>query len=141
MMLGMAKVVFSILLSGMMAIGRTMESRRRGYGASSGEGTRFKALNKSERHSCNRAGVMVSARIVVGCRTVLRVFCPSSLTAAIYQDVILELHVRPYMAAMVLDVMLMDMQDYIRVRLVNQCVERDTLHLFLFCEQSFLKCW
>ncbi|GFY31502.1 hypothetical protein TNCV_4693461 [Trichonephila clavipes] len=36
MMLGMAKVVFSILLSGMMAIGRTMESGRNGYGASSG---------------------------------------------------------------------------------------------------------
>ncbi|GFT29718.1 hypothetical protein TNCV_4891321 [Trichonephila clavipes] len=35
MMLGMTKVVFSILLSGMMAIGRTMESRRLGYGASS----------------------------------------------------------------------------------------------------------
>ncbi|GFW46296.1 hypothetical protein TNCV_1387981 [Trichonephila clavipes] len=36
MMLGMAKVVFSILLSGMMAIGRAMESGRRGYGSSSG---------------------------------------------------------------------------------------------------------
>ncbi|GFV41066.1 hypothetical protein TNCV_2666571 [Trichonephila clavipes] len=36
MMLGMKKEVFSILLSGMMAIGRTMESGRRGYGASSG---------------------------------------------------------------------------------------------------------
>ncbi|GFV52349.1 hypothetical protein TNCV_855191, partial [Trichonephila clavipes] len=36
LMLGMTKVVFSILLSGMMAIGRTLESRRRGYGASSG---------------------------------------------------------------------------------------------------------
>ncbi|GFW23852.1 hypothetical protein TNCV_945371 [Trichonephila clavipes] len=35
-MLGLAKVVFSILLSGMTAIGRTMESGRRGYGASSG---------------------------------------------------------------------------------------------------------
>ncbi|GFX36500.1 uncharacterized protein TNCV_1254731 [Trichonephila clavipes] len=33
---GMTKVVFSILLSGMMAIGGTMESGRRGYGASSG---------------------------------------------------------------------------------------------------------
>ncbi|GFU50959.1 hypothetical protein TNCV_4461551 [Trichonephila clavipes] len=32
----MTKVVFSVLLSGMMAIGRTMESVRRGYGASSG---------------------------------------------------------------------------------------------------------
>ncbi|GFT33293.1 hypothetical protein TNCV_4767721 [Trichonephila clavipes] len=36
MMLGMTKVVFSILLSCMMAIGQTMESGRRGYGASSG---------------------------------------------------------------------------------------------------------
>ncbi|GFX41872.1 hypothetical protein TNCV_389851 [Trichonephila clavipes] len=36
-MLGMAKVVFSILLSGMTAIGRTMESGRRGYGASRGK--------------------------------------------------------------------------------------------------------
>ncbi|GFX47543.1 hypothetical protein TNCV_3015621 [Trichonephila clavipes] len=36
MMLGMAKVMFSILLSGMTAIGRTMRSGRRGYGASSG---------------------------------------------------------------------------------------------------------
>ncbi|GFV68941.1 hypothetical protein TNCV_4256621 [Trichonephila clavipes] len=36
MMLGMAKVVFSILLSGMTAIGRAMESERRGYGSSSG---------------------------------------------------------------------------------------------------------
>ncbi|GFW41264.1 hypothetical protein TNCV_1002571 [Trichonephila clavipes] len=36
MMLGMAKVVFSILLSGMTAIGRAMESGRRGYGSSSG---------------------------------------------------------------------------------------------------------
>ncbi|GFV21531.1 hypothetical protein TNCV_5121181 [Trichonephila clavipes] len=36
MMLGMAKEVFSILLSGMMAIGRAMESGRRGYGSSSG---------------------------------------------------------------------------------------------------------
>ncbi|GFX84164.1 uncharacterized protein TNCV_927751 [Trichonephila clavipes] len=36
MMLGMAKVVFSILLSGMTAIGRVMESGRRGYGSSSG---------------------------------------------------------------------------------------------------------
>ncbi|GFX52864.1 hypothetical protein TNCV_3720541 [Trichonephila clavipes] len=34
MMLGMAKVVFSILLSGMLAIGRAMESGRRGYGSS-----------------------------------------------------------------------------------------------------------
>ncbi|GFT97366.1 hypothetical protein TNCV_243801 [Trichonephila clavipes] len=33
---GHGKVVFSILLSGMMAIGRTMESGRSGYGASSG---------------------------------------------------------------------------------------------------------
>ncbi|GFU71024.1 hypothetical protein TNCV_1215501 [Trichonephila clavipes] len=32
----MTKVVFSILLSGMMAIGRAMESGRRGYGSSSG---------------------------------------------------------------------------------------------------------
>ncbi|GFV28097.1 hypothetical protein TNCV_677851 [Trichonephila clavipes] len=36
LMLGIAKVVVSILLSGMMAIGRTMGSGRRGYGASSG---------------------------------------------------------------------------------------------------------
>ncbi|GFU31991.1 DDE Tnp4 domain-containing protein [Trichonephila clavipes] len=36
MMLGMAKVVFSILLSDMTAIGRAMESGRRGYGSSSG---------------------------------------------------------------------------------------------------------
>ncbi|GFT74995.1 hypothetical protein TNCV_935691 [Trichonephila clavipes] len=36
MMLGMAKVGFSILLSGMTAIGRAMESGRRGYGSSSG---------------------------------------------------------------------------------------------------------
>ncbi|GFV72986.1 hypothetical protein TNCV_1734541 [Trichonephila clavipes] len=36
LMLGMAKVVFSILLSGMMAIGRAMESGRSGYDASSG---------------------------------------------------------------------------------------------------------
>ncbi|GFV94819.1 hypothetical protein TNCV_1028171 [Trichonephila clavipes] len=36
MMLGMAKAVFSILLSGMMAVDRTMESGRSGYGASSG---------------------------------------------------------------------------------------------------------
>ncbi|GFX36609.1 hypothetical protein TNCV_2031891 [Trichonephila clavipes] len=36
MMLGMAKVVFSILLSDMMAIGQAMESGRRGYGSSSG---------------------------------------------------------------------------------------------------------
>ncbi|GFU75856.1 hypothetical protein TNCV_1653141 [Trichonephila clavipes] len=35
-MLSMARVVFSILLSGMTAIGRTRESGRRGYGASSG---------------------------------------------------------------------------------------------------------
>ncbi|GFX01281.1 hypothetical protein TNCV_3729501 [Trichonephila clavipes] len=35
-MLGMAKVVFSILLSGMTVIGRTMEFGRRGYDASSG---------------------------------------------------------------------------------------------------------
>ncbi|GFU84031.1 hypothetical protein TNCV_4345751 [Trichonephila clavipes] len=33
---GHCKVVFSILLSGMMAIGRAMESGRRGYGSSSG---------------------------------------------------------------------------------------------------------
>ncbi|GFX33432.1 hypothetical protein TNCV_4122661 [Trichonephila clavipes] len=36
MMLGMAKLVFSILLSGMIAIGRAMESGRRVYGSSSG---------------------------------------------------------------------------------------------------------
>ncbi|GFW56672.1 hypothetical protein TNCV_1213231, partial [Trichonephila clavipes] len=36
MMLGMAKVEFNILLSGMMAIGWAMESGRRGYGSSSG---------------------------------------------------------------------------------------------------------
>ncbi|GFX88989.1 hypothetical protein TNCV_2852891 [Trichonephila clavipes] len=36
LILGMAKVVVSNLLSGMTAIGRTMESGRRGYGASSG---------------------------------------------------------------------------------------------------------
>ncbi|GFU34809.1 hypothetical protein TNCV_2320031 [Trichonephila clavipes] len=36
MMLGMAKVVFSILLSGMTVIGRAMESGTRGYGSSSG---------------------------------------------------------------------------------------------------------
>ncbi|GFW12019.1 hypothetical protein TNCV_4530851 [Trichonephila clavipes] len=36
MMLGLTKVVFSILLSGMMVIGRVMESGRRGYGSSSG---------------------------------------------------------------------------------------------------------
>ncbi|GFV66156.1 hypothetical protein TNCV_2900821 [Trichonephila clavipes] len=36
LMLGLAKVVFSILLSGMRAIGRTMEPGRHGYGASSG---------------------------------------------------------------------------------------------------------
>ncbi|GFV78340.1 putative DD41D transposase [Trichonephila clavipes] len=36
MMLGLTKVVFSILLSGMMVIGRAMESGRRGYGSSSG---------------------------------------------------------------------------------------------------------
>ncbi|GFW06121.1 hypothetical protein TNCV_4479131 [Trichonephila clavipes] len=36
LMLGMAKVVVFILLSGMTAIGRTMGSGRRGYGASSG---------------------------------------------------------------------------------------------------------
>ncbi|GFW73035.1 hypothetical protein TNCV_831541 [Trichonephila clavipes] len=35
-MLGMAKVVVSILLSGMTAIGRTIGSGRRGYGSSSG---------------------------------------------------------------------------------------------------------
>ncbi|GFS61492.1 hypothetical protein TNCV_4312121 [Trichonephila clavipes] len=36
MMLGLTKVLFSILLSGMMVIGRAMESGRRGYGSSSG---------------------------------------------------------------------------------------------------------
>ncbi|GFU86549.1 hypothetical protein TNCV_4479851 [Trichonephila clavipes] len=36
MMLDLTKVVFSILLSGMMVIGRAMESGRRGYGSSSG---------------------------------------------------------------------------------------------------------
>ncbi|GFV88864.1 hypothetical protein TNCV_4609091 [Trichonephila clavipes] len=36
MVLGMAKVVFSILLSGMLLIGRAMESGKRGLGSSSG---------------------------------------------------------------------------------------------------------
>ncbi|GFV66018.1 hypothetical protein TNCV_4086931 [Trichonephila clavipes] len=36
MMLGMEKVVLSILLSGMLVIGRAMESGRRGLGSSSG---------------------------------------------------------------------------------------------------------
>ncbi|GFT26842.1 hypothetical protein TNCV_3710081 [Trichonephila clavipes] len=36
MMLGMAKVVFSILLSGMLVIGRAMESGKRGLSSSSG---------------------------------------------------------------------------------------------------------
>ncbi|GFW90353.1 general transcription factor II-I repeat domain-containing protein 2A [Trichonephila clavipes] len=53
MMLGMTKVVFSILLSGMMAIGRTMESGRRGYGASSGwKG--LKKFNEKERQKWGR---------------------------------------------------------------------------------------
>ncbi|GFW22019.1 hypothetical protein TNCV_4823011 [Trichonephila clavipes] len=37
MMLGLTKVVFSILLSGMLVIGRAMESGRRGLCSSSGE--------------------------------------------------------------------------------------------------------
>ncbi|GFW92508.1 hypothetical protein TNCV_518251 [Trichonephila clavipes] len=57
MMLGMAKVVFSILLSGMTAIGRAMESGKRGYGSSSGWKASMKSKPNSPVASSSKDGV------------------------------------------------------------------------------------
>ncbi|GFS52135.1 jerky protein homolog-like [Trichonephila clavipes] len=51
MMLGLAKVVFSILLSGMLAFGRAMESGRRGLSSSSGCVRKQIVMASKRKHS------------------------------------------------------------------------------------------
>ncbi|GFT67251.1 transposable element Tc3 transposase [Trichonephila clavipes] len=127
-MLGMAKVLFSILLSGMTAICRTMGSGRRGYGASSGrkcfeflwlekdrspeklfptetptdlvrEWYCLSSKNIQEKDRYPTCSIMVWSGIMINVRTRLHVVASGTMTGQRYIDEVLLPHVRLFRGA------------------------------------------
>lgn len=68
----------------------------------------YQISNIHEMHSYESGGLMVWAEIALGGRTDLRIFSGGRVTTVCYRDYILDKYVRPFLAVMGPNVILMD---------------------------------